>query len=317
MLCEIEEGDEVILPSFNSTSAANSVLKRGARIVFVDVRSDTLTLDLDLVERATTDRTKAIVPRHYSGVSCDMERLTAFARSKGVFVVEDVAEGLNAKYRGRCLGTIGDMGAFSFHETKDCTCGEGGAFVTSSEELLERAEIIREKGTDRSKFFRGQVDRYTWIDVGSSYVPSDIVAAFLCAQLERIEQITSKRKEIYQYYLSGLEPLADAGKVTLPTVPEGCEINFHKFFLLTKDAASRTAMIEHLKAQGIMAVFHFLPLHTSPMGRRLGYEEGQFPITEDVSRRVLRLPFFHELDLREVEVVVKAIRSFFDSSPAR
>lgn len=311
ILCGLRDGDEVILPSFTSAAAANTFLNRGATLVFADVRPDTLNIDEEAVADAVTARTKAIVPRHYAGVACEMDRLTDIAHQHGAYIIEDAAEGFNARYRGSALGTIGNMGAYSFHETKDIICGEGGAFVTNDDRLWERAELIREKGTNRSKFFRGQVDKYTWVDVGSSYVPSDILAAFLYAQLERIESVTALRRRIQRCYRQGFARLAARGLVALPAVPAQCEPNFHNFFVLVENQSIRDLLIARLKASGIEAVFHFQPLHTSPMGLKLGNRPGTLPVTEDISGRVLRFPYFQELRETEIARIVEAVEAFY------
>ncbi len=311
LLCDVGEGDEVILPSFTFVSTANAVLLRGARAVFVDIRSDTKNLDENLIEAAVTERTKVILPVHYAGVGCEMDAIGDIARRHGLRVVEDAAQGLGASYKGRALGTIGDLGAFSFHETKNIVCGEGGALILNRQEDVLRAEIIREKGTNRSQFFRGEVDRYTWVDVGSSYISSDLLAAFLYGQLEHMDRITSRRREIHDIYAAQMAPLAAAGHLELPVVPDHCESNNHMFYVLLADTATRTALIEHLGARGILAVFHYVPLHTSPMGERLGYSAGQLPVTEDVSGRLLRLPFYFELTPDEQQEVCETVAGFF------
>ena len=316
ILSDVGDGNEVILPSFAGASTANAFLNRGASLVFVDIRGDTLNLDEKLVGEAVTEQTRAIVTRHYAGVACEMDSICASAQRVDAMVIEDAAEGFNAKYHGRSLGTIGDLGALSFHETKDVICGEGGALVTGNESLFERGEIVREKGTNRSQFFRGQVDKYTWVDVGSSHVPSDILAAFLFAQLESVQVIMDRRRRIFEYYQQSLEPLAERELLTLPHIPEGCQSNFHKFFVLTKDSTARDGLIKHLGTKGIHAVFHFTPLHSSPMGLRLGNSQGTLPVTENISQRVVRLPFFYELEDAQIESVVTEIRSFFSVSPA-
>jgi len=240
-----------------------------------------------------------------------MDVIVKVAEKYELIVVEDAAQGVNARYKGAYLGTIGEFGAYSFHETKNFSCGEGGALLTNAPRFAERAEIIREKGTDRSRFFRGQVDKYTWVDIGSSYLPSDILAAFLFAQLENMDLITTRRKAIYENYLNGLRPLAERGALILPTIPETCESNYHMFYVLLQDQSSRTALIDHLKGQGILAVFHYAPLHTSRMGEQLGYKAGSLPVTEDLSERVLRLPFYYDLSEEDVATVVREIHAFF------
>src|SRR5436305_3892687 len=261
LLCDVGEGDEVIMPSFTFVSTANAFVLRGARPVFVDIRPDTLNLDERRIEEAITGRTRAIVPVHYAGVACDMTAILETARSHGLRVIEDAAQALGATYRGRDLGTLGDLGCWSFHETKNFISGEGGALVIQDPSLIERAEIMREKGTNRTKFFRGEIDKYTWIDIGSSYLPSELVAAYLFAQLENSERILAKRKAIFARYRSALEPLARAGAVRLPIVPDGCEPNGHLFYILLESEELRDAMLRHLNASGVNAVFHYVPLH--------------------------------------------------------
>jgi dTDP-4-amino-4,6-dideoxygalactose transaminase len=313
MLCGLEEGDEVILPSFTFVSTANAVVRQRARPVFVDVRPDTLNLDEALVERAITPRTRAIFPVHYAGVSCAMDSIGEIARRRGLRVVEDAAQGVNAHYRGRALGSLGHLAAFSFHETKNYICGEGGALCINDPELIARAEIIRDKGTNRSQFFRGEVDKYTWVDVGSSYVPSEINCAFLYAQLELLDAIAERRRRIYKLYEVLLVPLAARGLLRLPQIPPDCEPNFHMFHILLDDGETRDALLAHLKARDINAVFHFVPLHSSPMGRKYGRCSGELPVTEDVSERLLRLPFYYEMSDDAQRRVVDEIRSFFQN----
>ncbi|HQR24748.1 MAG TPA: dTDP-4-amino-4,6-dideoxygalactose transaminase [Steroidobacteraceae bacterium] len=316
LLCDLKAGDEVIMPSYTFVSTANAIVLRGAVPVFVDVRPDTLNLDERLIEGALTPRTRAVWPVHYAGVACEMDEIMAIARRHGLTVVEDAAQGVFASYRGRWLGTIGDLGCYSFHETKNFTCGEGGALLVNAERFLHRAEILREKGTNRSQFLRGQVDKYTWVDVGSSYVPSDLLAAFLYAQLEHMEAITAKRRAVFERYMRELSPLAERGLVRLPVVPAQCSTNYHMFYLLTAGIEERTALIEHLKRAGIQSVFHYVPLHTSPVGRSLGGREGMLPVTEDASARLLRLPLYCDMTATEVgEVIVEIYRFFGLSAP--
>jgi dTDP-4-amino-4,6-dideoxygalactose transaminase len=279
--------------------------------VFVDCRRDTLNIDENLIEAAVTAKTRAIATVHYAGVGCEMDTISKIAQKHRLIVVEDAAQGVNAKYKGRYLGTIGDIGAYSFHETKNFICGEGGAIVLNRPELVERAEIVREKGTNRTRFFRGEVDKYTWVDIGSSFLPSDILAAFLYAQLENMDAITKKRQEIYRRYEARLWPLADRGLVTLPIVPPDCESNYHMFYIVLNSLDERMRLIEHLKAQSILAVFHYVPLHTSPMGLKMGYHPGMLPVTETISERLLRLPMYYEMQESEVELVVGEISKFF------
>jgi dTDP-4-amino-4,6-dideoxygalactose transaminase len=311
LLCELGPGDEVILPSFTFVSTANAVVRLGAHPVFVDIQPDTLNLDEEAVAAAVTSRTRAIFPVHYAGVACAMDRLLEIARRHELSVVEDAAQGVNAFYKGHALGSLGRLGAYSFHETKNYICGEGGALCINDPALVERAEILRDKGTNRKQFFRGAVDKYTWVDVGSSYVPSEICSAFLCAQLELLDTIGERRRQIYQAYHKALAPLQADGLLRLPYVPEECTSNYHLFYVLLADRPTRDALMTHLRERGILAVFHYIPLHSSPMGQKLGYREGQLPITEDISGRLLRLPFYYELTEEEQGHVVAAVRDFF------
>ena len=310
MLCELGPGDEVILPSFTFVSTANAIVRLGATPVFVDIRADTLNLDEDLVAEAVTPRTRAIFPVHYAGVSCDMDRIMSVAEEHDLLVVEDAAQGVNAGYRGKALGSLGHLAAYSFHDTKNYICGEGGALCVNSPEFIERAEIIRDKGTNRSRFLRGMVDKYTWVDVGSSYVPSEIACAFLYAQLEALDTIAQRRSEVYARYLRQLSPLEADGLLSLPRVPTECQTNHHLFHILLPDALKRDALMEHLKAQGIGAVFHYVPLHSSPMGLRCGYHQGPLPVTENLSSRLLRLPLYCELTEEDQAEVVDQVTSF-------
>jgi len=316
MLTGVEPGDEVIMPSFTFVSTANAFYMRGARIVFVDIREDTLNLDEDKAASALTKRSKAIVPVHYAGVGCEMDTIMKAAGRAGAFVVEDAAQALDSTYKGRFLGAIGDLGALSFHETKNFIMGEGGALVINNESLIERAEIIREKGTDRNKFFRGEVDKYTWVDVGSSYPPSDMLAAFLYAQLEQMEQILSRREEIFKRYYEALKPLSDAGLVRLPVISDGCRCNNHMFYILLDDERTRDSLMKYLQSRGILAIFHYQPLHLSKVGRSIGYSDGDLPMTEAISGRILRLPFYYELTASEQDEVVDRIVEFFGSPKA-
>jgi dTDP-4-amino-4,6-dideoxygalactose transaminase len=310
LLLEIRPGDEVIVPSFTFVSTVNAFVLRGARPVWIDVRPDTLNLDATRLPRVITPRTKAIVPVHYAGVGCEMDPVLEIAGRYGLAVVEDNAHGLFGRYKGRQLGTFGCLATLSFHETKNVTCGEGGALLINDPEYVERAEIIREKGTDRSRFFRGQVDKYTWIDLGSSYLPSDLLAAFLFAQLEAREAIQAKRRRVWEYYHDRLESWALAHDVRTPVVPAHCEQPFHMFYLLLPSPEWRQALIAHLGARGILAVFHYQPLHLSEMGRRFGGRPGDCPVTEDVSDRLLRLPFYNSLTEAEQARVVEAVCDF-------
>ncbi len=310
LLLDIQPGDEVICPDFTFVSTINAFVLRGARPVFVDVRPDTLNLDETLLEAAITPRTKAILVVHYGGVACEMDTIMEIANRHGIPVVEDNAHGLFAKYKGRNLGTFGVMATQSFHETKNFHCGEGGALLVNDPRYVERAEIIREKGTNRSRFFRGQVDKYTWVDIGSSYLPSDVLAAFLYAQLEARDDIQAKRQRIWERYNTELREWADAHDVCLPTVPAYCEQAYHVFYLLLPSLASRTALIEHLKGQGILSVFHYLPLHLSDMGQKFGGTAGDCPVTERVSDTLLRLPLYNDLTEADQMRVIEAIQTF-------
>ncbi len=310
ILLEIKPGDEVIIPSFTFVSAANAFVLRGARPVFADIRADTLNLDETKLERLITPRTKAIVVVHYAGVGCEMDAVLELASRHGVPVVEDNAHGLLGKYKERYLGTMGCLATLSFHETKNFTCGEGGALLINDPRYVERAEIIREKGTQRSRFFRGEVDKYTWMDIGSSYLPSEILAAFLYAQLEAREVIQSTRKRIWTYYYEHLKDWARDRNVRLPAVPSHCEQPYHMFYLLVSSLAERQALIAHLSACEINSVFHYLPLHLSSMGRGFAGREGDCPVTEDVSDRLVRLPFYNELTEADQTRVVAALKGF-------
>ncbi len=310
LLLDIKPGDEVIIPSFTFVSTVNAFVLFGARPVFIDIRSDTLNLDETQLERLISPRTKAIVPVHYAGVGCEMDTILAIADCHGIAVVEDNAHGLLGKYKGKYLGTFGSMATQSFHETKNFTCGEGGALLINDTKFIERAEIIREKGTNRSHFFRGQGDKYTWVDVGSSYLPSDILAAFLYAQLEAREEIQAKRKRMWEYYYEHLQGWASDHRVRLPVVPPYCEHPYHMFYILLPTLEQRQAMIAYLNEWAINSVFHYLPLHLSEMGRRFGGSEGDCPLTEYVSDRLLRLPFHNCLSENDLEYVVEKICNF-------
>jgi dTDP-4-amino-4,6-dideoxygalactose transaminase len=310
LLLDIQRDDEVIVPAFTFVSSANAFALRGARIVFADVRPDTLNLDESRLEALINSKTKAIVAVHYAGVGCEMDEILAIAGRHGVSVVEDNAHGLFGKYKGRWLGTFGCMATQSFHETKNITCGEGGALLINDPRYIERAEIIREKGTNRSRFFRGQVDKYTWVDLGSSYVMSDVLAAFLYAQLETWTSIQASRRQIWERYQAGLAGWANEHRVRLPIVPPHCEQAFHMFYLLLPSLAAREALIDHLKERRILAVFHYLPLHLSEYSRRWGGKLGDCPVTESVSDRLLRLPFYNALDEVSQARVIEAILEF-------
>ncbi|MEO8367824.1 MAG: dTDP-4-amino-4,6-dideoxygalactose transaminase [Candidatus Solibacter sp.] len=310
LLLDIKPGDEVILPSFTFVSTANAYALRGARPVFCDIRPDTLNLDEALLESLITPRTKAIVPVHYAGVACEMDDILRIAGTHNIAVVEDNAHGLFARYRGRYLGTFGQTATQSFHETKNVICGEGGALLLNDESLIERAEILREKGTNRSRYFRGQVDKYTWVDLGSSYLMSDILAAFLCAQLENVATIQSARRRIWETYNRELAAWAAAQGVRLPHIPAHCEQPYHMYYLMLPSLEARTALIQHLKQKSILSVFHYIPLHLSEMGRSFGGFAGQCPNTEHAGECLLRLPFYNNLSESEQAEVVEAILEF-------
>jgi dTDP-4-amino-4,6-dideoxygalactose transaminase len=310
LLLDLIPGDEVIVPSFTFVSTVNAFVLRGVRPVFVDIRPDTLNLDEALIESKITAKTKAIVVVHYAGVGCEMDRILELGRRHGVPVIEDNAHGLFGRYRGKYLGTLGCMAAQSFHETKNCTCGEGGALLINDPQYIDRAEIIREKGTNRSRFFRGQVDKYSWVDVGSSYLPSDILAAFLLAQLESRERIQMARRKVWERYFDALSAWAAEQGVQLPVIPADCDQAFHMFYLLMPAPRHRDALIAHLKERGILSVFHYLPLHLSEMGLKFGGKAGDCPVTESVSDRLLRLPFYNTLSWDDQERIVDSIHSF-------
>ncbi len=309
-LLDLRPGDEVIVPSFAFVTTANAYAVRGARPVCVDVRPDTLNLDETQLERAITPRTKAIVALHYAGVACEMDAILAVAGKHRIPVVEDNAHGLYGKYKGRWLGTLGVLGTQSFHETKNFTCGEGGALLVNDARFVERAEIVREKGTNRSRFLRGQVHKYTWVDLGSSYLPSDILAAFLYAQLEERERIQRRRGEIWQRYARELAAWARSSGTTLPSVPAGCDPSWHLFWMLLPRTELREPFLDHLAQREILSVFHYLPLHLSDMGRRFGGREGDCPVSEDITSRLVRLPFYNSLSESEQCEVIEAVTSF-------
>ncbi|HET6889371.1 MAG TPA: dTDP-4-amino-4,6-dideoxygalactose transaminase [Candidatus Udaeobacter sp.] len=310
LLLDIRPGDEVIVPSFAFPSAANAFVLRGARPVFMDIRADTLNIDESQIEQRITARTKAIFLVHYAGVGCEMDTIMAIARQHAIAVVEDNAHGLYGKYRGRYLGTFGQLAALSFHETKNFSCGEGGALLINDAQFNQRAEILREKGTNRSQFFRGEIDKYTWVDVGSSYLPADLLAAFLRAQLERRDQIQSKRRKIWETYAAELAAWAKTNGVRLPIVPPECEQSYHMFYAIMPSLESRQALISHLAGLGILAVFHYLPLHLSPMGLRFGGHQGDCPVTEDLADRLLRFPFFTGMSSSEQAQAIDAVCAF-------
>ncbi len=310
MLCDLGPGDEVILPSYTFVSTANAIVRLMARPVFVDIRPDTMNIDEELIEASITPRTKAIFPVHYAGVGCEMDRIMEIAGRHDLLVVEDAAQAVHASYKGRPLGSIGHMAAYSFHDTKNYICGEGGALCINASNYVERAEIIRDKGTNRSRFLRGIVDKYTWVDVGSSYVPSELSCAFLYAQLESLDPIAQRRRAIYDFYRHHLTPFEERGLLQLPKIPKGCDSNDHMFYIVLPDASSRDALIAHLKEHGIVSAFHYVPLHTAPVGLKFGYRKGDLPVTESVSSRLVRLPFYCELSETEQMEVVSRIKDF-------
>lgn len=311
LLADIQPGDEVIMPSYTFVSTANAFVLRGAKIVFVDIRPDTMNIDEKLIEAAVTEKTKAIAPVHYGGVSCEMDTICDIAKRHNLVVIEDAAQGVMSFYKGRALGSIGEFGCYSFHETKNYSMGEGGAVLINHSEDVERAEIIREKGTNRSKFFRGQVDKYTWVDVGSSYLQSELNCAYLYAQIENPDIINNDRLNSWNTYYEMLKPLADKGCIELPFIPEGCTHNAHMFYIKTKDLAERTRLIAYLKQNGIGAVFHYIPLHSSPAGKQFGTFFGEDKYTTKESERLLRLPMYYGLKEEDIEAVVKCIFEFY------
>lgn len=311
LLSDIQPGDEVILPSYTFVSTANAFVLRGAKLVFVDIRPDTMNIDEKLIEDAITDKTRAIVPVHYAGVGCEMDTIMDIAKRHNLVVVEDAAQGVNAFYKGRALGSIGDYGCFSFHETKNYSMGEGGAILINRPEQIEDAEIIREKGTDRSRFFRGQVDKYTWVNIGSSFLPSDINAAYLMAQLEMADEINENRLRSWTRYNEGLQDLAQEGVIELPYIPEECTHNAHMFYIKTKDMEERKALISYLKERDIAAVFHYVPLHSAPAGLRFGRFHGEDRYTTKESERLLRLPMYYNLSESDQQKVIDAVHGFY------
>lgn len=311
LLADIKEGDEVIMPSYTFVSTADAFVLRGATAVFVDIRKDTMNIDENLIEAAITERTKAIAVVHYAGVGCEMDKIMDIAKRYGLMVVEDAAQGIMASYKGKALGTIGDFGCFSFHETKNYSMGEGGALLIRDEKYVERAEIYREKGTDRSKFFRGQVDKYRWVNYGSSYLPSDMNAAYLYAQLEMADEINDIRLARWERYYENLKPLQEAGKIELPVIPEGCIHNGHMFYVKAKDLEERTKLIGFLKENGILSVFHYVPLHSAPAGMKYGRFHGEDRYTTRESDRILRLPMFYKLTEEEVDYISSKVKEFY------
>jgi len=311
LLADIQDGDEVIMPSYTFVSTANAFVLRGGVPVFIDIRCDTLNMDETWIEKAITKRTKAILPVHYAGVSCAMDEINHIAQKHSLFVIEDAAQGILSTYKGHPLGTLGHFGACSFHETKNIISGEGGALLINDENFIERAEIIREKGTNRSKFFRGQVDKYTWVDVGSSYLPSDIISAFLYAQMENADPIIARRNRIYLLYREALEPLEAKGYLQLPLILDDCCSNGHLFYVVTKSLEVRTKLTEYLKTRGILGVFHYVPLHSSPAGEKYGRTCGKLKVTERISNCLLRLPLYYEMTEYDVQKVTDVIKDFY------
>ncbi len=310
LLLNLQPGDEVIIPSFTFVSTVNAFVLQGAQPIFIDISPDTLNLDPDLLESKITPRTKAVVPVHYAGVGCEMDKIMEVASRHHIPVIEDNAHGLFGKYKGKYLGTFGSLATQSFHETKNFSCGEGGALIINDLNYFERAEIIREKGTNRGRFFRGQVDKYTWVDVGSSYLPSDILAAALCAQFEMRDEIQNKRRNIWNYYYEHLKDWAQLHEVRLPYVPDYCEQTYHEFFMLLPTLELRQGLIAHLRERDIQSVFHYLPLHLSEMGVKFGGRPGDCPVTERVSDQLIRLPFYTSLTQQDQERVVEAVRQY-------
>jgi len=315
-LLSLKPGDEVIVPSYTFSSTVNPILLIGAKPVFADICEDTLNIDPADIRKKLTKKTRAIYPVHYGGISCAMDEIMEIAQEHELKVVEDAAQGVNAKYKGKYLGTLGDFGCYSFHETKNYVCGEGGALLINGDDpnVIESAEIIREKGTNRSKFHRGEVDKYTWVDIGSSYLPSDLLAAFLYAQLEQLDKIQDMRMNVWNTYYSALKPFEDAGKIRLPIVPDYAKHNAHLFYVLFQDEQTRDRVMNRLKGEGILAVFHYVPLHSSPVGRGLGYRKGDLPVTEEMSGRLLRLPMYAGTTKDEWEYIKKNVICTFSGS---
>lgn len=311
LLCDIKEGDEVIMPAYTFVSTADAFVLRGAKIVFVDIRPDTMNIDETKIEAAITDRTKVIVPVHYAGVACEMDTIMDIARRHNLMVVEDDAQGIMSEYKGKPLGTFGDFGALSFHETKNYSMGEGGALLIRDEKMVEDAEIIREKGTNRSKFYRGQIDKYTWMNYGSSYLPSDMNAAYLYAQLEMADEINNARLHSFNLYMNELAGLKDRGIIELPFIPSECKHNAHMFYIKTKDLEERTALIEFLKQNGIYSAFHYVPLHTAPAGIKFGRFVGEDVYTTKESERLTRLPMYYGLKDEEVKFISDKVKEFY------
>ena len=311
ILADIQPGDEVIMPSYTFVSTADAFVLRGATAVFVDIRPDTMNINENLIEEAITERTKAIVPVHYAGVSCEMDKICELAEKYHLYVIEDAAQGVMSSYHGKPLGTIGDYGCYSFHETKNYSMGEGGALLIKDKENVERAEIIREKGTNRSKFFRGQIDKYTWVDYGSSYLPSDLNAAYLWAQLEQADKIQNNRMESWNFYHEALRPLAEKGYIVQPYIPPYAEHNAHMYYLKTENETVRNRLLTYFKEHGVLAVFHYIPLHNAPAGQRFGRFHGEDVYTTRESSRLLRLPLYYGLKREDQEYVIQTLYSFY------
>lgn len=312
ILCNIKEGDEVIAPSYTFVSTVNAFILRGAKIVFVDIRPDTMNIDENLIEKAITDKTKAIIAVHYAGVSCEMDKIMNISKKYNLYVVEDAAQGMMAKYKGKALGSMGDFGCYSFHETKNYVMGEGGAIVIRDNKYVESAEIIREKGTDRSKFFRGEIAKYSWVDIGSSYLPSELNAGYLYAQLEIAKKINDDRLKSWNIYYNGMKELEENKCISLPYIPKECEHNGHMFYIKTRDLDERTRLIKYLKENGILAVFHYVPLHSSKAGVRLGRFNGEDIYTTKESERLLRLPMYYGLKEESLEYIVDKVKGFYN-----
>lgn len=311
ILADIKPGDEVIMPSYTFVSTANAFVLRGAKIVFVDIRPDTMNIDETLIEDAITEKTKAIVPVHYGGVSCEMDTICDIAKRHNILVIEDAAQGVMSYYKGKALGSIGDFGCYSFHETKNYSMGEGGAVLVNHQDDVERAEIIREKGTNRTKFFRGQIDKYTWVDLGSSYLQSELNCAYLYAQIKNPDIINNDRLKSWNKYYELLTPLKEKGVIDLPVIPEGCQHNAHMFYIKTKNIEERSRLIKFLKENGIGAVFHYIPLHSAPAGKEFGRFHGEDKFTTKESERLLRLPMYYGLKESDVEIVVSKVKEFY------
>ena len=311
LLCDLQPGDEVILPSYTFSSTATAPVLAGAKLVFVDIRPDTMNIDETKIEQAITDKTKVIIAMHYAGVACEMDTIMEIARKHNLMVVEDAAQGVMSTYKGKYLGTIGDFGCYSFHETKNYSMGEGGAIVINNPEYNERAEILREKGTNRSKFFRGQVDKYTWVDFGDSYLPSELNAAYLWAQLEKADEINEDRLKAWDMYYQALKPLEEAGKIELPVIPNGCKHNAHMFYIKCKSLEERTILISYMKSNEILCVFHYIPLHSAPAGVKFGRFAGEDEHTTKESERLLRLPMYYGLKKEDLQAVVNAVIYFY------